>query len=75
MRLIHVLLLAIVLELAWLNIQLLVRPVSAQATRWEDPIPVVIVNSPILNPSWGLGPSLANKAGVTRNGELVVTTR
>ena len=75
MRLISVLLLAIVLELAWLNIQVLVRPANAQAPRWEDPIPVVIVNPPIMNSSWGLGPSLANKVRVTSGGELIVTTR
>lgn len=46
--------------------------VMAQRTQWEDPIPVVIVDPPMLVPSWGFSPSLANKARVTRSGALLV---
>ena len=62
------------LELGSLNIQLLVKLANAQGPRWEDPIPVVIVNAPPFNPSWGIGPAFASKAKVTQDGELVVTT-
>jgi len=45
----------------------------SQRAQWEDPIPVVIVDPSILMPSWGLSPSLANKARVESGGALRIS--